>query len=113
MLVSVQGTRGGYRLGRRGDGHHRGGRDSGRRRPGDGDRVLADDHACDQFTKCSIRDPLWKIKNRILEALTTVTVAEMAADAETRRRGADGVADDVRARDWRMTRTRGPEDLRA
>jgi DNA-binding IscR family transcriptional regulator len=42
-----------------------------------------DDHNCDQFTKCSIRDPLWKIKNRILESLNTVSVAEMAADADT------------------------------
>ena len=41
-----------------------------------------DDHNCDQFTKCSIRDPLWKIKNRILDALNTVSVAEMAADTE-------------------------------
>ena len=40
------------------------------------------DHSCDQYTKCSIRDPLWKIKDRILEALTTVSVAEMAADAD-------------------------------
>ena len=45
-----------------------------------------DDHNCDQYTKCSIRDPLWKIKNRILDALTTVSVAEMAAEAERRRR---------------------------
>lgn len=42
-----------------------------------------DDHNCDQFSKCSIRDPLWKIKARLLDALTTVTVAEMAADNET------------------------------
>jgi DNA-binding IscR family transcriptional regulator len=41
-----------------------------------------EDHNCDQYSKCSIRDPLWKIKNRILDALNTVSVAEMAADAE-------------------------------
>ena len=41
-----------------------------------------DDHNCDQYTKCSIRDPLWKIKNRILESLNTVSVAEMAADID-------------------------------
>jgi DNA-binding IscR family transcriptional regulator len=39
-----------------------------------------DDHGCDQYSKCSIRDPLWKIKNRILDALTTMTMAEMAVD---------------------------------
>ena len=41
-----------------------------------------DDHNCDQYTKCSIRDPLWKIKNRILDALNTVSVAEMAAESD-------------------------------
>ena len=41
-----------------------------------------DDHNCDQYTKCSIRDPLWKIKNRILESLQTVSVAEMAVEAD-------------------------------
>jgi DNA-binding IscR family transcriptional regulator len=40
------------------------------------------DHNCDQYTKCSIRDPLAKIKNRIIDALTTVSVAEMAAESD-------------------------------
>jgi len=80
LLVSVQGTRGGYRLGRNAalisvadviqavDG------------PVTVTACSEDDHNCDQYTKCSIRDPLWKIKNRILESLNTVSVAEMAAD---------------------------------
>jgi Rrf2 family protein len=82
LLVSVQGTRGGYRLGRP---------------PAtisvadviqavDGPVTVTacsdDDHTCDQYTKCNIRDPLWKIKHRILDALNTVSVAEMAAEAE-------------------------------
>ena len=82
LLVSVQGTRGGYRLGRSAalisvadviqavDG------------PVTVTACSDTDHNCDQFTKCSIRDPLWKIKNRILESLNTVSVAEMAADAD-------------------------------
>ncbi len=82
LLVSVQGTRGGYRLGR------------GAATISVADVIQAvdgpvtvtacspDDHNCDQFSKCSIRDPLWKIKNRILDALTNVTVAEMAAEAD-------------------------------
>ncbi len=82
LLVSVQGTRGGYRLGR------------GAATISVADVIQAvdgpvtmtacspDDHDCDQFSKCSIRDPLWKIKGRILEALTNVTVAEMAADVD-------------------------------
>ncbi len=83
LLVSVQGTRGGYRLGRSAtaitvadviqavDG------------PVTMTACSEDDHNCDQFSKCTIRDPLWKIKARILDALTTVTVAEMAADNDT------------------------------
>jgi Rrf2 family protein len=82
LLVSVQGTRGGYRLGRSAslisvadviqavDG------------PVTVTACSIDDHNCDQYTKCSIRDPLWKIKNRILDALNTVSVAEMAAEAD-------------------------------
>ena len=82
LLVSLQGTRGGYRLGRSAalisvadviqsvDG------------PVTVTACSEEDHNCDQFTKCSIRDPLWKIKNRILESLQTVSVAEMAADMD-------------------------------
>lgn len=80
VLVSVQGTRGGYRLGRSAttiavvdviqavDG------------PVTVTACSPDDHRCDQYSKCSIRDPLWKIRGRILEALTTVTIAELATD---------------------------------
>ena len=76
LLVSVQGTRGGYRLGRSAqlisvadviqavDG------------PVTVTACSDTDHNCDQYSKCSIRDPLWKIKNRILESLTTVSVSE-------------------------------------
>ena len=38
------------------------------------------DHSCDQFAKCNIRDPLWRIKDRIVSALATTSVAELAAD---------------------------------
>jgi len=41
-----------------------------------------DDHDCEQFSKCSIRDPLWKIRTLILDALSTVTVAELASDGD-------------------------------
>ena len=82
LLVSVQGTRGGYRLARQAamisvadviqavDG------------PVTVTACSTDDHNCDQYSKCSVRDPLWKIKNRILDALNTVSVAEMAADSD-------------------------------
>jgi Rrf2 family protein len=82
LLVSVQGTRGGYRLARQAamisvadviqavDG------------PVTVTACSTDDHNCDQYSKCSVRDPLWKIKNRILDALNTVSVAEMAAEPD-------------------------------
>src|SRR5688500_6978373 len=35
---------------------------------------------CEQYSKCSIRDPLWQIRERIAEALERVTIAEMAAE---------------------------------
>jgi Rrf2 family protein len=39
-----------------------------------------DDHSCDQYTKCGIRDPLWRIKDRIVSALAATSVEELAAD---------------------------------
>ena len=41
------------------------------------------DHSCDQYSKCNIRDPLWKIKDRIVSALAATSVAELAADLST------------------------------
>jgi len=80
LLVSVQGTRGGYRLGRPApsipvadviqavDG------------PVTVTACSDNDHRCHQFSKCSIRDPLWKIRGQILDLLTTVSVADLAAE---------------------------------
>lgn len=38
------------------------------------------DHSCDQYSKCNIRDPLWRIKDRILEALASTSVSELVLD---------------------------------
>ena len=38
------------------------------------------DHSCEQYKKCNIRDPLWKLKDRILSALDATSVAELASD---------------------------------
>ena len=80
LLVSVQGTRGGYRLARHASAISVADVIQAVDGPVTVTACSEDDHNCDQFTKCSIRDPLWKIKNRILDALNTVSVAEMAAD---------------------------------
>ena len=39
------------------------------------------DHSCDQFSKCSIRDPLWRVKDRILRALASTSVADLVVDS--------------------------------
>jgi DNA-binding IscR family transcriptional regulator len=36
---------------------------------------------CGQFAKCNVRDPLWKIRERIVTALATCSVSEMAAES--------------------------------
>jgi Rrf2 family protein len=38
------------------------------------------DHSCEQYEKCGIRDPLWRVKDRIVSALTATTVADLVAD---------------------------------
>jgi Rrf2 family protein len=77
LLISVQGTRGGYRLSRGAtaipvaeviqavDG------------PLTVTACSDDDQDCEQYSKCSIRDPLWKIRSRIVDALTAVSVADL------------------------------------
>ena len=35
---------------------------------------------CGQYSKCSVRDPLWRIKDRILAALATCSLQEVCAE---------------------------------
>lgn len=35
---------------------------------------------CGQFAKCNVRDPLWRIRERIVSALATCSVSEMATE---------------------------------
>jgi len=80
LLVSTQGTRGGYALSRASvaitvadviqaiDG------------PFTVTACSTEKNSCEQYSKCNVRDPLWQIRERIVEALGTVTMAEMASD---------------------------------
>jgi Rrf2 family protein len=80
LLVSTQGTRGGYTLSRPSiaisvadviqaiDG------------PFTVTACSTDNNDCEQYGKCSIRDPLWQIKERIVAALGTVSLAQMAQE---------------------------------
>lgn len=80
LLASHHGTRGGYQLARL---------------PGQisvADVIQAiegpvtvtacstDDGQCDQFATCNVRDPLWRVRERILSALGECTIAELAAE---------------------------------
>jgi FeS assembly SUF system regulator len=38
------------------------------------------DEACEQFTKCNVRDPLWRIKDRILASLAECSLQEISTD---------------------------------
>ena len=80
LLVSHQGTRGGYQLGRAAaqisvadviqaiDG------------PVTVTACSSDDQRCEQFSRCNVRDPLQKVRERILTALGECTIAELASD---------------------------------
>jgi Rrf2 family protein len=82
LLTSQQGTRGGYSLSRSSatisiadiieaiDG------------PFTVTACSTENNDCEQYRKCSIRDPLWRIRERIAQALGTVTLADMAAETD-------------------------------
>ena len=81
LLASHQGTRGGYELAR------------GPAHISVADVIQAIDGPvavtacsteegtdCEQFAKCNVRDPLWRVRERILAALGECTIAELASD---------------------------------
>lgn len=39
------------------------------------------DRSCEQFARCNVRDPLQKVRERILSALGGCTIAELASEA--------------------------------
>ena len=81
LVTSHQGTRGGYRLARPAavisvadiiqaiDG------------PVTVTACSSESENCGQYSKCSVRDPLWRIKDRILSALATCSLQEISTDA--------------------------------
>ena len=80
LLASHQGTRGGYLLAR--PSHEISIADV--IQAVDGPLTVTacsiDDHGCVQYSKCNVRDPLWRIKDRILQSLAMCTLAEIVAD---------------------------------
>jgi Rrf2 family protein len=80
LLVSTQGTRGGYTLSRPSSAISIADVIQAIDGPFTVTACSSENNDCDQYSKCSIRDPLWQIKERIVETLGTVSIAEMAAD---------------------------------
>jgi Rrf2 family protein len=80
LLASTQGTRGGYTLLRPSAAITVGDVIQAVDGPFTVTACSTDNHACDQYSKCSVRDPLWQLRERLVATLGTVTVAELAAD---------------------------------
>jgi len=80
LLVSTQGTRGGYALSRPSPSISIADVIEAIDGPFTVTACSTQNNGCEQYNKCSIRDPLWQIKERIVAALGTVTIAEMAAE---------------------------------
>jgi|SRR6187402_458733 len=81
LLISTQGTRGGYTLGRVASSISVADVIQAIDGPLTVTACSTEKNTCEQYTRCSIRDPLWQIRERIVAALGTVSLAEMAADS--------------------------------
>ena len=84
LLLSTQGTRGGYTLSRLPTAISVADVIQAIDGPFTVTACSTEKSDCEQYGKCSIRDPLWQIRERIVEALGTVTIAEMASDTASR-----------------------------
>ena len=82
VLLSTQGTRGGYALSRPSSSISVADVIEAIDGPFSITACSSVKHDCDQYTKCSVRDPLWQLRERIAATLATVTIAELAADGE-------------------------------
>jgi Rrf2 family protein len=82
LLVSTQGTRGGYTLSRPSKSISIADVIEAIDGPFTITACSTEKHDCEQYSKCSVRDPLWQIRERIVAALGTVTLSEMASDQD-------------------------------
>jgi FeS assembly SUF system regulator len=81
LLTSHQGTRGGYRLARASSAISVADIIQAIDGPLTVTACSTDAENCGQYSKCSVRDPLWRIKDRIVAALATCSLQEIAADS--------------------------------
>jgi FeS assembly SUF system regulator len=80
LLVSTQGTRGGYGLSRPPQSISVADVIEAIEGPLTVTACSTEKNSCEQYSKCNIRDPLWQIRERIVAALSDVTLSEIAAD---------------------------------
>lgn len=80
LLISHQGTRGGYRLSRATTAISVADIIEAIDGPLTVTACSTHDDQCGQFEKCNVRDPLWRIKDRIVAALAASSLAEIAAE---------------------------------
>ena len=80
LLASHQGTRGGYHLSRPPSAISVADVIQAVDGPLTVTACSTEEENCDQYSKCSVRDPLWKIKERILMALQTCSITELATE---------------------------------
>src|SRR5467141_2548722 len=83
LLASHQGTRGGYQLARMPGQISVAAVTQAIEGPGTVTACSTEDGQCDQVAKCNVRDPLWRVRERILTALGECTIAELAAESLT------------------------------
>src|SRR5947209_16256987 len=80
LLVSHQGTRGGYQLARGPAAITVADVIQAIEGPVTVTACSTDEGQCEQFSKCNVRDPLFRVRERILAALGDCTIAELASD---------------------------------
>ena len=80
LLASHQGTRGGYQLARMPTQISVADVIQAIEGPVTVTACSTDEGPCEQFSKCNVRDPLYRVRERILAALGECTIAELAAD---------------------------------
>ena len=82
LLSSHQGTRGGYHLARSAEAISVAQVIQAIDGPVTVTACSTGDDLCHQYSRCNVRDPLARIKDRILQALHTVSLSELARDVE-------------------------------
>src|SRR5690349_23599253 len=80
LLGSQQGTRGGYQLARPPSQITVADVIQAIEGPVTVTACSTEEGQCEQFSKCNVRDPLYRVREKILSALGECTIAELAAD---------------------------------